>query len=100
MATLHVFVDESGNFDFSRKGSRFFIFTAVWTYNPAPMAARFSELRYRLIKEGHFRIGVHDDLAGFHAADDPRPRRDEVIAVLRSFADWNFASIVVEKKIV
>jgi len=97
MTTLHIHLDESGNFVFSRKGSRFYIFTAAWTYNPNPMAAKLSALRFQLIKDGHFRPGVLDDLAGFHACDDPRPRRDLVIDILRNQLDWNFASIVIEK---
>lgn len=97
MATLHIYLDESGNFTFTTRGSRFYIFTVAWTYNPAPLANDLSVLRYQLIKDGHFRPGVITDLSGFHACDDPRPRRDAVISALCKHADWNFASIVIEK---
>jgi hypothetical protein len=97
MATLHVHLDESGNFVFSPKGSRFYIFTVVWTHNPEPLATQLSKLKLQLIKEEHFRPNVIDDLAGFHACDDPKPRRELVLKLLRSHTDWNFASIVVEK---
>ena len=97
MATLHVHLDESGNFVFSPKGSRFFIFTVAWTHDPAPMAIQLSNLKFRLIKDEHLRPNVIDDLSGFHACDDPRPRRELVLNVLKGHQDWNFASIVVEK---
>jgi Protein of unknown function (DUF3800) len=97
MATLHIHLDESGNFAFSPKGTRFFIFTAVWTYNPAPLAAQLASLRFQLIKDGHLRPSALDDLAGFHACQDPRPRRETFVNAVRSHLDWNFASIVVEK---
>jgi hypothetical protein len=97
MATLHVHLDEFGNFVFSPKGSRFFIFTVVWTHNPAPLAAELSSLRIRLIKDGHLRPDVIDDLAGFHACDDPKPRRAQVLNVLTKHRDWNFAGMVIEK---
>jgi Protein of unknown function (DUF3800) len=92
MATLHVHLDESGNFAFSPKGSRFYIFTAVWTYDPAPLAARLSNLRFQLIKEGH-----GEKLSCFHACDDPQPRRNMVVPLISSHFEWNFAAIVIEK---
>ena len=95
MPTLHVHVDESGNFDFSLAGSHYYIFTAAWTYNPSPLANDLTRLRFGLIKAGHFTGG--QDLDCFHAADDPAPRRDAVINTLLSQTGWNFASIVVDK---
>jgi hypothetical protein len=92
MATLHIHLDESGNFTFSPKGSRFYIFTAAWTYNPGPLAASLNALRFRLIKEGH-----GGNLSGFHACADPPLRREQVVNIIRAEPEWNFASIVVEK---
>lgn len=97
MARLHIHLDESGNFVFSPKGTPYYIFTAVWTYNPNPLADVLSRMRYRLIKEGHLRPGVIDDLSGFHACDDPTPRRDVFVQEILAHRDWNFASLVVEK---
>jgi hypothetical protein len=97
LATLHIHVDESGNFVFSPKGSRFYIFTTAWTYNPGPLAASLSNMRFQLIKDGYFRPGVIDDLCGFHACNDPKPRRDTFIQKIIQHRDWNFASLVIEK---
>lgn len=92
MPTLHIHLDESGNFVFSPKGTKCYIFTAAWTYDPAPLADKLRKLRYRLIKAGH-----GENLGGFHACDDPAPRRKEFVDLISSHCEWNFASIVVEK---
>jgi hypothetical protein len=92
MPTLHVHVDESGDFDFSAGGSRYYIFTAAWTYDPEPLASALTRLRFRLIKSGH-----GESLGSFHACEDPAPRRKLVIDALLAFESWRFASIVVEK---
>lgn len=93
MPTLHIHLDESGNFVFTPKGTKYYIFTAAWTYDPAPLAEQLRALRYSLIKDGH-----GEKLSGFHACDDPNPRRERVVSALRSHSGWNFASIVIEKR--
>jgi hypothetical protein len=50
LPTLHIHTDESGNFDFSPKGSRYYVFAAAWTYHPAALAANLSALRFEQIK--------------------------------------------------
>src|SRR5574337_604537 len=95
MPTLHVHVDESGDFNFSPSGTRYYVFAAAWTYNPSPLAADLTRLRFGLVKAGYSQDG--QDLAAFHAREDPAPRRDAVIAALLAHAGWNFASIVVDK---
>ncbi len=93
MPTLHVHVDESGEFNFSPTGSRYYIFTAAWTYEPVPLAVDITNLRYSIIKAGH---GPH--LSAFHACEDPSPRRELVIEKMLQHSQWNFASIVIEKR--
>jgi len=93
MRTLHVHLDESGDLNFSAAGSRYFIFTAAWTYDPAPLAHELNGLRFQIIKEGH-----GERLSSFHAREDAEPKRDRVIEVLLKYGTWNFASIVVEKR--
>jgi len=34
MSTLYIFLDESGNFDFSPKGTKYFVLSAVSTLDP------------------------------------------------------------------
>jgi hypothetical protein len=93
MATLHIHVDESGEFNFSPTGSRYYIFTTAWTYNPVPLSAELTNLRYSIIKAGQ-----GPRLSSFHACEDPDPRRELVIDTMLRHPEWNFASIVIEKR--
>lgn len=93
LATLHVHVDESGEFNFSPTGTRYYIFAAAWTYDPVPLSAELTHLRYSIVKAGY---GAN--LSAFHACEDPAPRRELVIQALLKHAPWNFASIVIEKR--
>lgn len=93
MSTLHVHLDESGDLNFSLAGSRYYIFACAWTYDPAPLANELNTLRFSLIKEGH-----GERLSAFHAKDDAHPKRQRVIPILVKHQNWNFASIVVNKR--
>jgi hypothetical protein len=69
--TLFVFIDESGNFDFSPSGTRFFVMAAVAALAPLESAAEMQALRYRLLAQGL-------DLTSFHASKDRESTRDAV----------------------
>lgn len=75
--TLYVFIDESGNFDFSPKGSKHFILTGFATFNPSIKREELIKLRYQLLKEGY-------DHEYFHASEDTQHVRDEVFRFLSS----------------
>lgn len=92
LPTLHIHTDESGTFDFSPKGSRYYVFAAAWTYHPAALAANLTALRFELIKAGY-----GESLSSFHACENPSKIRDRVISTLLSHSSWNFAALVVEK---
>jgi len=47
--TLYLFIDESGNFDFSSGGTKYFILTALSTTNPYSVGSSLLELRYQLL---------------------------------------------------
>ena len=77
MPRIHVFADESGNFDFSRKpgASRYFILTTVvceYTVGNALL-----DLRRELAWEGH------GHMSEFHATSDTLPVRARVLDLLR-----------------
>jgi len=47
MRTLFIFIDESGNFDFSPKGTKYFILSAVSTLKPpGKRKARRNKIRF------------------------------------------------------
>jgi len=88
--TLHAHLDESGDLSFTPKGSKYYIFTVAWTYEPLALAQDLIALRFSYLKFG-------TDLNRFHAAEDQQPIRDAVVRRLVGRAGWLFASIVIEK---
>jgi len=90
LPTLHVHLDESGNLTFKPIGSKYYVFTAAWTYDPGPLAMALIALRFALLKKGH-------DLHRFHATEDKQLNRDAVVTALAGFAGWKFAAVVIEK---
>ncbi len=96
MATLHVHLDESGDLEFSPKDtcSRYYVFAATWTYDPAPLARDLTALKFDLLKGGEL---VRDS---FHAAEDLQPHRDQVVETMMEYSSWKYAAIVIEKRCV
>lgn len=90
MPTLHVHLDESGDLSFRPTGTRYYVFAAAWTYDPAPLARELTALRFSLLKRGH-------NIEAFHAAEDKQAHRDAVVELLRQHEAWRFAALVVEK---
>lgn len=73
---VFVFIDESGNFDFSEKGTRHFVMAAVITQDPISSSGVFQKLRYRLLSEGL-------DIPHFHASEDNQKVRNQFLAELK-----------------
>lgn len=78
MATVYLFGDEAGNFDFSEHGgaSRYFILTTV-AMGDWQAGDRIQALRRRLAWRGVHLTSV------LHATEDPQSVRDEVFATLQ-----------------
>jgi hypothetical protein len=89
---MHLFADESGNFDFSRNrgASRYFILTSVTLRDCATVNTRFHELRHQMAWEGH------DHPGPFHAAIDPGPVRNRVFGLIEA-QDLRVDAVVIEK---
>ena len=77
MNTLYIFLDESGNFDFSPKGTKHFILTALATFDPLLKRDELIKLRYQLLAEGI-------DQEYFHATEDLQRTRDKVYEIISS----------------
>ena len=75
--TLYVFIDESGNFDFTPKGTKYFVLTGFTTFDPITHREQLIKLRYQLLREGY-------DHEYFHASEDKQFIRDEVFRLLGS----------------
>lgn len=91
MPTFHVALDEAGCFRFDPHGSRYYIFSACYTYDPAPLARALTDLRFSLLKQGH-------NLPSFHCATDLQANRDAVVERMLADTSWRFAAVVVEKR--
>jgi Protein of unknown function (DUF3800) len=91
LPTLHVHLDESGDFNFSPRGTAFYTFAVAWTFDPLPLAQAVSTLRFALLKEGA-------DMPAFHAAPDRQKHRDRLVQTIVAQNNWRFAALVVEKR--
>lgn len=89
--TLYLFIDESGNFDFSSRGTKFFTLTGLVTFDPVVRREELLRLRYKLLADGH-------DHEYFHATEDNQATRDAVYAFLASLGgSFEVRSIVAQK---
>ena len=89
--TLYLFLDESGNFDFSPKGTKFFILTGLATFDPILKREELVRLRYKLLSEG-----IDEEF--FHATEDKQSVRDEVFSFIASLgATYEIHSIAARK---
>lgn len=89
--TLYLFIDESGNFDFSPKGTKYFVLTGFVTFDPISKRNDLVRLRYRLLAEGV-------DQEYFHASEDRQTVRDDVFGILSSIGDTFEVRSVVARK--
>lgn len=90
MPTLHIHLDESGDWGFHPKGSKYLILAAAWTFDPKPLAGALSDLRFSLVRTGI-------DIESFHASHDKQSTRDAVVAILAANPAWWFGAVVLEK---
>lgn len=89
---LYIFLDESGNFDFSGKpGKRYFFLSSLSASRPFPAAQQLLDLKYDLWESG-------SQLECFHASPDKQWVRDKVFEIVCNHLDqFRVDSIVVDK---
>lgn len=78
--TLYVFIDESGNFDFSPAGTKYYLVNGFVTFDPVIHREELVHLRYQFLREGY----NHEY---FHASEDKQFIRDEVFRLLDTLGD-------------
>ena len=89
--TLFLFIDESGNFDFTNKGTAHFVMAGVAALAPLDSAAAMHALRYQLLADGK-------DVSGFHATEDRQVVRDEVFKTIGQLTNIQAHAIYGEKR--
>lgn len=87
----YLFVDESGDLNFSPSGSDYYCFGALSIDDPGPLVDAIAHLRYKLLQEGL-------ELSRFHASEDRQMVRDRVFSTICSIGGFEFDSVVVEKR--
>jgi Protein of unknown function (DUF3800) len=88
---LYIFLDEAGNLDFSKNGTRYFVLSGVVKERPFHAYKELTELKYNLVERGM-------DLEYFHAAEDNQATRNQVFDIIeKNLADVAVDAIIVEK---
>ena len=88
----YIFLDESGNFDFSANGTRYFLLTSVSMRRPFGVYAELENYKYDCIENG-------GDVEHFHCHDDRKAVRNEVFGVIGAHLDeMRIDCLVVEKR--
>lgn len=90
MRTLYVFLDESGDLQFTSKGKRYFILSAVYTETPEVSAAAMQALKYDLLAKGS------NDLE-FHATENSVGTRRRVAETIRGLSNIRVHTLWIDK---
>jgi hypothetical protein len=88
--TLYIFIDESGNFDFSPTGSKYFILSGLSTLTPLHKRSAITDIKYSLLSKG-------EDIEYFHATEDKQIFRDEFYKAMKSIDGFEIDSVIAEK---
>lgn len=91
MNYLYVFIDVSGNYDFSNTGTKYLVLTSLLCTDIAPGTLELYALKHDLINEGV-------DIEYFHATKDRPGVRDRVFDVISGLNHLRIDSVVVEKR--
>ena len=88
---LYLFLDESGNLDFSPSGTRYFVLTCVSVTRPFPWEGALDRLKYDCLEYGL-------EIQRFHcAADNAHVRRKVFDIINGSLSHIHIDSLIVEK---
>ena len=88
----YVFLDESGNFDFSANGTRYFVLTSVSMCRPFGVYGKLENYMHDCIENG-------GDIEHFHCYADRKTVRDAVFCAIGSHLDeLRIDCLVVEKR--
>ncbi len=91
MNYLYVFIDISGNYDFSARGTANIAITSIMCTNICAGVLELYKLKHHIISEGV-------DIEYFHATEDRQTVRDQVFNIIAELKDIRIDSIIVEKR--
>lgn len=84
--TIYIFVDEAGDMDFSKNGTKHYMFSFLVKKRPFKLHEYISNYRYTLLennlsKFSNFKV----DIEAFHASYDNKYVRDELFNIIETF---------------
>ena len=88
--TLFIYLDESGNFDFSNRGTTHLVMAAICTSNPSQNLRVLGRLKYELLS-----FGIN--IPNFHASEDVQQVRNLVFSNLVDLSIASTLTIWVRK---
>lgn len=89
--TLYLFIDESGNFDFSSKGTKYFLLSSIATFRPSLNKEKILDYKYDLLKNGN-------NKEYFHATEDEQIVRDNLFSFIEEMGEYlDVYSVIVQK---
>lgn len=102
MQSLYVFIDESGDFVFTSKGSKYYVITAIITENPSEAFEEFTALKFALLSKEMFpelsqEYREENISNSFHATEDKKVVRNEVFKIISTMKSIKAHAIVVRK---
>ena len=101
---LYVYIDESGNFDFSAKGTKHFCLTGLITHHPEILSNEIVNLKHDILSKQKLprleKAYLDNHLSRkFHASEDRQPVRNLVFNTITSLPEKYIkaVSIVAQK---
>ena len=89
---LYIFLDEAGNLDFSKNGTKYFVLGGITKERPFHAYKELTELKYDLVERSM-------NLEYFHAAEDNQATRNQVFDIIeKNLVDVAADAIIVEKQ--
>lgn len=90
MNYLYVFIDVSGNYDYSPTGTMSLVITSTLCTDINPGVLELYAVKHEVIDQGI-------DLEYFHAAEDRQPVREKIFDIISGLTHLRIDSIIVEK---
>lgn len=88
----YIFIDESGDFNFSPLGTAYFTLSSITTTRPFAFVSKLDTLKHDLMEQGH-------NIEYFHASEEAQPVRDRVFAIIQEHLNGlRIDSLIVEKR--
>ena len=85
---VYIFVDESGNMDFTSKGSKYFMFNFLIKKRPFNLHTPISNYRYSLLEKNLDPLKGNDrrlNIESFHACKDNKYIKEEIFNIISTF---------------